>query len=118
MDPRDDPTLVTLTVRTRHPRDYVLVNEADGTRWRGTEGGHWAADRGEDTPVELVDRLRDAARYLLVEGKTREGLAVQACVTMLTDDERHDSACRSRVGEGCDCGASAGTAGALPREKW
>ena len=33
--------LVTLTVRTTHPVDYVLVNELDGSRWRGTEEGGW-----------------------------------------------------------------------------
>lgn len=30
-----------LQVVTRHPKDYVLVNEADGSSWRGTEEGRW-----------------------------------------------------------------------------
>lgn len=36
---------------------------------------------------ELIDNLKDAARYLLQNGQTRQGLAVQACVTMLEDDD-------------------------------
>lgn len=39
---------------------------------------------------EFIDSLKDAARYLLQEGKTRQGLAVQACVTMLEDDTPDD----------------------------
>lgn len=35
---------VLLKVITSHPQDYVLVNEADGTRWRGTAEGGWVAD--------------------------------------------------------------------------
>ena len=34
--------------------------------------------------------LKEAARYLLAAGKTREGLAVQACVTMLEDDSEDE----------------------------
>ena len=30
-----------LQVVTRHPQDYVLTNEADGSSWRGTEEGRW-----------------------------------------------------------------------------
>lgn len=30
-----------LQVLTRHPKDYVLANEADGSSWRGTEDGKW-----------------------------------------------------------------------------
>jgi hypothetical protein len=30
--------LVTVVVRTRHPEDYLLVNEADGSRWRIVDG--------------------------------------------------------------------------------
>lgn len=35
---------------------------------------------------ELIANLKDAARYLLQNGQTKQGLAVQACVTMLEDD--------------------------------
>lgn len=35
---------------------------------------------------ELIDNLKDAARYLMQNGQTKQGLAVQACVTMLEDD--------------------------------
>jgi hypothetical protein len=34
----------------------------------------------------LTETLRDAARYLLQNGQTKQGFAVQACVTMLEDD--------------------------------
>lgn len=30
-----------LQVLTRHPKDHVLANEADGSSWRGTEDGKW-----------------------------------------------------------------------------
>lgn len=30
-----------LQVVTRHPQDYVLANEEDGSKWRGTEEGKW-----------------------------------------------------------------------------
>lgn len=30
-----------LQVVTRHPQDYVLANEEDGSQWRGTEEGKW-----------------------------------------------------------------------------
>lgn len=36
---------------------------------------------------ELINNLKDAARYLLQNGKTKQGQAVQACVTMLQDDD-------------------------------
>lgn len=39
-----EPDLVSLTITTKHPQDYVLLNEADGTRWRGTLDGGWAAE--------------------------------------------------------------------------
>lgn len=39
-----DDGLSVLRVTTRHPQDYVLVNEADGTRWRGNEHGAWQAE--------------------------------------------------------------------------
>ena len=35
---------------------------------------------------ELIGNLKDAARYLLQNGQTKQGVAVQACVTMLEDD--------------------------------
>jgi len=40
-DLSDDEMLVTGTVTTTHPTDYVLHNERDGTKWRLTEEGHW-----------------------------------------------------------------------------
>lgn len=44
--------LVQLPVTTRHPWDYVLINEADGTRWRGTADGSWRADdKGSSGPT-------------------------------------------------------------------
>lgn len=33
-----------LQVVTRHPQDYVLQNEQDGTKWRGTVQGGWVAE--------------------------------------------------------------------------
>jgi len=46
-----------------------------------------AAARGEpDLPPQWLDNLRDAARYLFQEGQTKQGIAVQACITMLEDD--------------------------------
>lgn len=47
--PHDDGRRITqLHVNTTHPQDYVLVNERDGTRWRGTIDGRWVRD---DVPV-------------------------------------------------------------------
>ncbi|QGJ94976.1 hypothetical protein SEA_REDWATTLEHOG_117 [Gordonia phage RedWattleHog] len=40
--------ITTLSIRTRHPEDYVLINEADGTRWRGSEDMGWLRDDIED----------------------------------------------------------------------
>lgn len=40
---------------------------------------------------ELIADLKDAARYLLQNGQTKQGLAVQACVTMLEDDSDDDA---------------------------
>jgi hypothetical protein len=34
----------------------------------------------------FLTELRDASRYLLQNGQTKQGLAVQACITMLEDD--------------------------------
>lgn len=45
-----------------------------------------ASDPEAAPPAEFVAALREAARYLLAEGKRQEGIAVQACVTMLEDD--------------------------------
>ena len=39
----NDEMLVTGTVTTRHPTDYVLHNELDGTKWRLSQNGHWLA---------------------------------------------------------------------------
>jgi hypothetical protein len=41
---RLEPALVHLLVTTRHPETYMLVNEADGTRWRGGPDGSWHRD--------------------------------------------------------------------------
>lgn len=38
----NDPPLVEVCIRTRHPEDFVLVNERDGSRWRIVDG-HWVA---------------------------------------------------------------------------
>ena len=40
---------------------------------------------------ELIADLKDAARYLLQNGQTKQGLAVQACVTLLEDDSDDDA---------------------------
>lgn len=40
--------LVELQVRTYHPHDYVLFNEADGTFWRGTINGSWRSEASSD----------------------------------------------------------------------
>jgi hypothetical protein len=36
--------LVRLVTETRHPETYVLINEQDNTRWRGTRDGRWVPD--------------------------------------------------------------------------
>lgn len=38
-----EPYVATLTVRSRHLKDYLLINTADGSRWRATprEDGSW-----------------------------------------------------------------------------
>lgn len=33
--------LTELLVNTYHPEDYVLINEADGSVWRGRADGTW-----------------------------------------------------------------------------
>lgn len=44
-------------------------------------------EQGRKSGVDgLITSLKDAARYLLQNGQTRQGLAVRACVTMLEDD--------------------------------
>jgi hypothetical protein len=43
-----------LTVQTRHPTDYVLMNEADGTRWRAQQDGSWKAEpAASETSVQM-----------------------------------------------------------------
>lgn len=49
--------LTRLNVTTRHPQDYVLHNEQDGTRWRGTAEGRWVRD-GVIASPELVAQER------------------------------------------------------------
>lgn len=41
--------LTKLVVATTHPEDYVLINEQDGTRWRGSTSG-WKSE-----PVSTPD---------------------------------------------------------------
>lgn len=47
------PPMRVATIRTRHPENYLLVNEHDGSRWRLDRYGVWkrddraAADRGD-----------------------------------------------------------------------
>lgn len=36
--------IVELDVATRHPEDYLLINEKDGSRWRGTTSGTWVRE--------------------------------------------------------------------------
>jgi hypothetical protein len=36
---------VKLTLLTNCPWDFVLLNEADGTRWRGTAEGGWVKEQ-------------------------------------------------------------------------
>lgn len=36
--------LTTLLVTTRHPTDYVLINEVEQSLWRGTREGKWVRD--------------------------------------------------------------------------
>ncbi|MCM2336399.1 MAG: hypothetical protein NDI66_06425 [Pseudomonas sp.] len=36
--------LTTLLVTTRHPTDYVLINEVEQSLWRGTPEGKWVRD--------------------------------------------------------------------------
>jgi len=39
-----------LQVSTYDPTKYVLINEEDGTRWRGDPTGHWVRDEGPKVP--------------------------------------------------------------------
>jgi len=39
---------------------------------------------------KLIANLRDSARYLLQNGQTEQGISVQACVTLLTDEGGDD----------------------------
>lgn len=41
---------VELPVSTRHPEDYVLINERNGTRWRGDRQRGWIFDSPDDKP--------------------------------------------------------------------
>lgn len=41
-----------LFVSTRHPRDYVLINEQDRSRWRGTPEGSWERDTSTTTTAK------------------------------------------------------------------
>ena len=50
--------LTTLVVETRHPGSYVLLNEQDGTYWRGTEKGNWIScqeEKSESLTREWLD---------------------------------------------------------------
>lgn len=52
--------LTHLHVRTRHPQDYVLHNDQDGTRWRGTADGRWVRDdAGVALPAEPKEKNHD-----------------------------------------------------------
>lgn len=42
--------LSKLVVATTHPEDYVLINEQDGTRWRGSATG-W---KSEPVPTPTI----------------------------------------------------------------
>lgn len=54
--------LTLLIVATRHPQDYVLTNEQDNTRWRGTPTGGWtmAGRVPHGVPTPLSDFIRNA----------------------------------------------------------
>lgn len=45
-DCADDLDLTTLRVTTRYPTSYVLTNEADRTKWRGSHDGQWIREQG------------------------------------------------------------------------
>jgi hypothetical protein len=66
-----------LTVLTRHPQAYVLIDEQDGTRWRGTAEGRWVRDALD---WGAVDSTLRAAVY-----KTREGNAQDRTESLLSD---------------------------------
>lgn len=69
--------LTDLQVFSRHPEDYLLVNERDGSRWRGDREGKWqreSPDRGEPLiALELNQQQADAVSAAL-ELYTRLGL--------------------------------------------
>lgn len=44
--------LTLLVVATRHPQDYVLTNEQDNTRWRGTATSKWSDLKAHLAPGE------------------------------------------------------------------
>jgi|tagenome__1003787_1003787.scaffolds.fasta_scaffold19668301_1 hypothetical protein len=45
-----EPGLWDLTIRTRHPEDFELINHKDGERWRGDRGGGWVRIPDPDSP--------------------------------------------------------------------
>lgn len=88
--------LTHLQVHTRHPQDYVLVNEQDGTRWRGTADGRWVSD---GSAVDTITLTLDQANTLLdaldvgldsvmyeaenANGSHEDAAKVNAAITML-----------------------------------
>lgn len=57
--------LTNLNVRTRHPETYILFNEDDGTRWRGTAEGLWVRQ------PDNIDwnRVDDELLHIFTEGE-------------------------------------------------
>ncbi|MEJ8837624.1 hypothetical protein [Ramlibacter sp. AN1133] len=75
-----EAALVHLHVHTRHPQDYVLLNEADGTRWRGGADGRWTADRtGAALPLPRSDTKAAKALIDAVMEQRAWPVAPSAC---------------------------------------
>lgn len=65
--------LIRLEVSTYHPEDYVLVNERDGTRWRGTHDGRWKRQEAcnwQDVDHQLLAILARVCVYPDMMGTT------------------------------------------------
>lgn len=65
--PTDSAPLVTLQVVTRHPQDYLLLDQKSGQIWRATSAGQWKAESLPWHPSEGLEVV-EAAMHRLLEG--------------------------------------------------
>ncbi len=91
---QEDGELTVLHVSTRHPQDYVLHNEADGTRWRGTADGGWSREvEREPSAGQMLGNLlarihRDGGHYVMEHGwqKAAEDAEAKVVQWLARDD--------------------------------